>query len=126
MCLMFICFKNYPADYINGMLIVNPRTSIYAAVFCYAYALGLADGFLICRKFFPFDTNISFKNKIFRAIFGLLLLFIVFYLMNTYLWGHSYSYKFVFCTIFTLGLVITAGYPAIFMAAEKFFKIRHN
>ena len=125
LALSFICYKHYPMDYINGKLIVNPTSSIYASVTCYGYALGLLNGALLCRRFFPFNTEISIKNKILRGFFGLIILLIIFQLMSKYLFTFNQDCKTIFIIIFIFGFIITGLYPLIFTTIEKFIK-RHQ
>ena len=124
LALSFICYKHYPMDYINEKLIVNPSSSIYASVTCYGYALGLLNGALLCRRFFPFNTEISIKNKILRGIFGLIMLQIIFFLTSKYIFSLHQDYKVAFTVIFLFGLITTGIYPLIFTTIEKFIKHR--
>ena len=116
---IYIVHKPYPTNYIAGKLIVNPSSSIYATTICLSYPLGLLNGVFLCRRFFPFKTNISIYKKILRGILGILLLNFLFDIMNKCFWGVSHNYVFTFCVMFIFGFILTAIYPLFFMLIEK-------
>ncbi|MCQ2754787.1 MAG: phosphatase PAP2 family protein [bacterium] len=118
----YIRYKTYPMDYFDGHLIVNPNSSIYASLICLSYPLGLLNGVFLCRRFFPFNTDISIRKKVLRCILGILLLNFIFNIMNNYFWGISRNYLFTFCIMFLFGFTLTGIYPLIFTKIEKLYK----
>lgn len=120
--LIFISYKNYPLNYNNGELIVNPIFSKYTFIIAYAYGMGLFNGTILCRKFFPFKTkDISLLTKIIRGIIGVGLIKYLTLITNLHFFGEYHNFKITFLTMFMIGFCITAIYPLIFTNIEKIF-----
>lgn len=118
--LIYLICKKYPLDYINGKLLVNPYHAKYIAILFCGWLMGLINGLLICKRFFPFETkNITFKTRIIRAIFGLFIFYGIFYPTNNYLVSHTCQYRIGIPVMFLVGFLITGIYPFIFTKIEK-------
>ena len=62
--LLFVCYKSYPMDYLNGKLLVSPWGAKYTGTIHTGMSLGAINGSLLCRRFFPFDPQkYSAKQK---------------------------------------------------------------
>lgn len=127
--LYYILTKNYPADYINGKLLVNPQGGIYIAVLYFGWVLGILNGAFLCRRYFPFDASKGSRNeKIVRGVIGTLFLLGLFSLIQTYLFDTQQNYRITFGLSFFVGFFITAIYPLLFekvLNSEKAKKLLH-
>ena len=114
--LIYICYFNcYPADYVNGHLLVNPNNAIYVSIIFYGFDLGLINGGFLCRKYLPFDASAgSLKNKIFRGTIGALIMFVLLKFFIQYMFHNTCDYKFALVSTFIIGFFISAIYPYIF------------
>jgi len=114
--LIYICYFNeFPMDYINGKLLVNPQNSIRSTIICYGYALGLINGAMICKRFFPFDASSGrIKTKILRGFIGGILLILLINLPIEFCFRNPCNYKIIFILPIIVGFFITAIYPLIF------------
>lgn len=114
--LVYICYFNkFPLDYVNGKLLVNPYKAIHTAFVCYGISLGLINGAMLCRSFFPFEAE---KNSIIqRIIIGItgsaILLFILRYPLE-YCFSPARDLKAAFLLPFIMGFSLTAVFPFIF------------
>ena len=112
--LLYIIFKPYPADYVNGKLLVDPKGAIYIAVLYMGWILGILNGLFLSKRFFPFDAQKgSLKFKITSALVGIILLGIICAATENYLFASDRSFVVVFGLMFVIGLFITAIYPYI-------------
>lgn len=114
--LFYICYFNqYPIDYINGKLLVNPANALYASIICYGFAIGLINGCLVTRSLFPFDAKMgSMKSKITRGFIGAIIIYLILNNLLEYIFCHILDYKIAIFASFFLGFFITAIYPFIF------------
>lgn len=113
--LFYILTKNYPMDYVNGKLLVNPQGAIYISVLYFGWILGILNGAFLCKRFFPFDSSKgSIKEKIIRGIIGVILLLWLFGFIQTYLFDSHQNYRITFLLSFFVGFFITAIYPFLF------------
>ena len=113
-------FKQYPMDYINNKLIVNPESSKYTFICIYGYSLGIINGLLLCRSLFPFTTkNISNMTKIFRGVTGVILVKYCIDMLNYIFITGNKDYKFSLVIMFIMGFIITGIYPLIFKTIEN-------
>ena len=102
-------------DYVNGTLLVDPDRSVRATIICYGYSLGLINGVLLCRRFFPFNAeNGNLKTKIYRGIIGAILLILLLQFPIEICFRSSFNYKLIFIIPLLVGLCITGGYPLLF------------
>lgn len=115
LALVYICIFNvYPTDYIDGKLLVNPEKSIYTAVTCSGYAIGMINGAFLCRKFTNFDAKEGdLKSKITRGLLGTIFVFILLKVVGNYIFNNISDYKISFFVAIIIGLFITFIYPLI-------------
>ena len=120
--MFYVLTKNYPMDYIDGKLLVNPRRALDISIIYFGWILGLLNGALLCKRFFSFDAKSgSLKTKIIRGIVGVVTTFALFSIIQ---YGMFYNhvitdYKLVMPITFLVGLYITAIYPFIFSKLLK-------
>lgn len=113
-------FNTYRIDHVSGELLVNPQKSIYVTFVVYGFALGLLNGIFLTGRFFPFNPKDgSLKNKIFRGIFGVIMLILLLKYTLEYVFINIISLKFAVLIMFSIGLFVTLIYPIIF---SKFIK----
>jgi len=120
--LCYILFKNYPLDYINGKLLVNPRLGIDIAVTYFGWIFGLINGVILCRRFFPFNPHKgNVKGRIIRAIVGAITSTLLFSIIQENIFYNRIitDYKAIMPITFFVAFYMTALYPLIF---SKLFK----
>ena len=120
--LCYILFKNYPLDYVNGKLLVDPRRGIDIAVTYMGWILGLVNGVILCRRFFPFDAKKGGKiSKIVRALVGMATSTLLFSVIQENIFYNRVitDYKAIMLITFFVAFYMTALYPLIF---SKLFK----
>lgn len=111
----FSFFKQYPIDYVNGKILVNHLDPLRAQIVCFAFSLGIIDGFCICRRFFPYDASEgSIVEKLLRAIIGTVFIFIFNHFGVDYSFSDNSRFTSAFIISFFIGLFITLIYPIIF------------
>ena len=121
--MFYIATKNYPMDYINGKLLVNPDRAIHIAFLYFGWLLGLLNGAFLCKRFFPFDASKgSVKEKIIRGVVGVILLLWLFSYIQTYLLNSQQSLRITFGLSFFVAFFITAIYPLIFTKIANIIK----
>lgn len=110
--LIFVYFKNYPMDYLNGKLLVNPYYCKLEAFPKCGFLVGVFSGWVLERHFVNFDEiSASLKVKITRGIIGLIplsLLSTITYKYCKILFGSHLGY---FLNYFAVGIFITLIYP---------------
>ncbi len=113
--LTYICyFNNYPLDYVNGTLLVNPKNSIYSAVICHGLSIGFINGAFLCRRFIPFDAKQgSLTSKIKRGVIGAVCIFILLKYILGYIYSNMADFKLALLISICIGLFITLIYPWI-------------
>ena len=113
--LWYICYlNNYPIDYVDGKILVNPGRSIYSAVVCYGFSIGTLNGAYICRRFTNFDAQKgSLKSKIIRAIIGIICVFSLLKLVLGYIFSNTLDYKLAITISILTGFFITFIYLTI-------------
>ena len=111
----FSMFRQYPMDYVNGQLLVNPLGPLRAQVVCFAFSLGIMNGVCLARNYFPFNPKEgSCVEKIIRAIVGVLFIVILNYYCVEYCFSDKCPLISAFFITLFVGLFITAIYPYIF------------
>ena len=117
---IYMINKPYPHDYVNGKLLVNPNSAIYLTILYAGWVMGMFNGAFLCKRFFPFDAKQgSLKNKIIRALIGVVILLIIFYGINEYIFNEIWTYHVAFIVMFVIGIFITAIYPFIFTRINR-------
>lgn len=112
-------FNHYPVDYVDGKILVDYQHMFEVAMCCWGYALGLANGVMLCRRFLPFIASEgSLAKKILRGVIGAAsVLFLLNYAVE-YSFLNVKDYKIAFLIPFVVGIFITLIYPAIFVRAK--------
>lgn len=72
--LVYISLKNYPLDYVNGKLLVDPRKMMIDGYKDAGRLLGVAFGWFLERRFVRFSLDVPVARRVARAGFGVLLL----------------------------------------------------
>lgn len=123
--IVYVFVKHYPMDYIDGKLLVDPINAKYLYVLHIGWTMGMINGVFLCKRFFPFDAKKgTLKEKIVRAIVGLIILVEIFLPINNYFFNDIRNYYILFFSMFITGFFITAGYPFIFTkVADKIQKL---
>jgi len=118
--LVHIILKNYPVDYVNGKMLVDPYHAKYVSVMLCGWILGLINGLFICKRFFPFDAKEgTLKSRIIRGGVGAGILFLLLHPANEYFMLNICRYRLCLSCMFLMGFFITAIYPYIFSKIEK-------
>ena len=113
--LYFILTKNYPMDYADGKLLVNPSKAQYIAIVYGGWISGILNGVYLCSRFFRFDPKSgSVKNRTVRAVIGGIILYVILRYAQMYFFEGEGNYLITFIAMFTGGFFITAVYPFIF------------
>ena len=123
--LLYVILKSYPLDYVNGKLLVNPYHARYVAVLFCGWVMGLVNGVLLCKRFFPFDVKSgSIKTRVIRGIVGASVFYSIFYPVNNYFIIHEAHFRVGLPSMFALGFFVTAIYPLIFNTLNVLLKFR--
>ena len=118
--LYYICNKTYPADYVNGKLLVDPSYAIYNSFIYYGWISGLLNGVFLCRRWLPFDAKKGTASvRAIRGFIGLLIAYSLLHYIDTNLWGYSNNYAQTFEILFATGFFITCLYPLVFINVEN-------
>ena len=121
--LVYLSLKSYPMDYIDGVLVVDPKHPLQGTFFGFGYALGLLNGAFLSKIFFPFEASCgTILSKTLRFIIGAVI--IVFVLNNVmgFVFNSIDNFTAVFAAPFILGFFITAVYPLIFKSIKFLYK----
>lgn len=124
LCITFILTKNYPTDYINGKLLVNPQRAIYKSIISYGWTTGLFNGVILLRRFFNFDAKVGkISTKCIRGLIGFTCIGVFLYLLDEFIYPKTHNYVITFIIACTGGLFVTAIYPYIITKIERKLKI---
>ena len=119
---MFLYFKTYPEDILNGKVIVDPLTARADAFDALGFGLAFFLGWFLEQKFINFKTNVSPKNRLWRIIIGFVILgviaVIVYPLLKIFLGIEAYKFFKAFLPFFSILFII----PLIFTQVEKKFR----
>lgn len=117
--LIYILTKNYPIDYVNNKIVVNPSHAIYNTLISYGLTSGFINGLFLFKRFFN-ESQISIKQKVIKGTIGVVFIIILFdILLESCFKSHTYNYLSGFFKPFILGFFITFIYPVVC----KIFKI---
>lgn len=121
----FVLLKNYPVNYINGNIVVDPadmKNDFFGGAGSFCAVLW---GWLIEKRWIKFSTECSAGLKILRGLAGALGVAIIFVLTSLLLKPAMHSlYAYYFIKYFMLYIWVTAAYPAVFSIIHK--KIRKD
>ena len=116
----YVLFKNYPMDYVNGKLLVNPDKAISNSIIYAGWISGVINGVCLCSKFFPYDPkSASKKARSIRGVAGMILALLILPLVQ-YTFDNDVPHLMSFILMFGVGFVLTAAYPFIFTMVEKY------
>ncbi len=119
---LWLYFKPYPEDVLNGKLIVDPLTARADAFDALGFGLAFFLGWFLEQKFINFKTNVSPKDRLWRIIIGFAILgviaVIVYPLLKIFLSVEAYKFFKAFLPFFSILFVI----PLIFTQVERRFK----
>ena len=118
---LFLYFKPYPEDILNGKLIVEPEIARADAFDALGFGLSFFLGWILELRFINFKVNVSTKDKIWRIIIGFAVLgviaVIIYPLLKYFLSLEAYKFWKAFLPFFSILFVI----PLIFTRVEKKF-----
>lgn len=113
--LIYVIFKEYPADYIDGKLLVDPAKAIYISVLYSGWIMGLFNGAILCKRFFPYDAKSGgIKNRVIRGVIGAAILLAIFSPLDNYFFPSIRNFWLTFFAMFFVGIFITLIYPLMF------------
>lgn len=119
---LFLYFKSYPEDLLNGKVIVNPLEARIDAFDALGFGLSFFLGWFLEQKFINFKTNVSLKDKLWRIIIGFSVLgviaVIIYPLLKMLLCVEAYKFFKAFLPFFSILFII----PLIFTQVEKRFR----
>ena len=119
---LFLYFKPYPEDMLDGKLIVEPVTARAAAFDALGFGLAFFLGWFMEHKFINFKTNVPPKDRLWRIIIGFTLLgviaVVVYPVLNIFLSVEAYKFFKAFLPFFSILFII----PLIFTKVEQRFK----
>lgn len=119
---LWLYFKPYPEDFLNGKVIVDPLRARADAFDALGFGLSFFLGWFLEQKFINFKTKVSTKDKLWRVIIGvgvLGVIAVVFYpLMKILFSVEVYKFFKAFLPFFAILFII----PLIFTKVEKRFK----
>ena len=119
---LYLYFKPYPEDILNGKVIVDPLTARTSAFDAFGFGLSFFLGWFLEQKFIKFKTKVPPKDKLWRIIIGFAILgviaVIVYPLLKMFLSVEAYKFFKAFLPFFSILFVI----PLVFTQVEKKFK----
>ena len=118
--LIYVLTKNYPMDYVEGKLLVDPSKAKAIAVMYIGWILGILNGLFLCRRFFPFNAKAGTKTaKVVRALIGIVSSCCLFAVIEKSVFTNLVCYKISMIISFGVGFYMTAIYPLIFSKLLK-------
>lgn len=117
--LLYISFKSYPTDYIDGVLIVNPEKMVQDGYKDAGRFLGLTLGWFLERRFVCFSLRVPMHQRVMRCCVGALILLLYEQVLTpaaASLLGSSWGYFIIMAVEL---LLLTAVYPWCFQKWEK-------
>ena len=119
---LWLYFKPYPEDILNGKVIVDPLTARADSFDALGFGLAFFLGWFLELRFVNFKTNVSTKNKLWRVIIGFAILgviaVIIYPLLKLLFSLETYKFFKAFLPFFSILFII----PLIFTRVEKKFK----
>ncbi len=119
---LWLYFKSYPEDILNGKVIVSPLAARADAFDALGFGLAFFLGWFLEQKFINFKTKVSNKNKLWRIIIGFAVLGLIagaiYPLMKIFLSIEAYIFFKAFLPFFSILFII----PLIFTKVERRFK----
>ena len=119
---MWLYFKPYPEDFINGKVLVDPLVARADAFDALGFGLAFFLGWFMEQRFINFKTKVSPKDKLWRIIIGVAVLgviaVIIYPLLKLLLSAGAYKFFKAFLPFFSILFII----PLIFTKVEQKFK----
>lgn len=119
---LWLYFKPYPEDFLNGQLIVDPNVARADAFDALGFGLAFFLGWFLEQKFINFKTNVSPKNRLWRIIIGFTVLGVIavaiYPLIKILFSVEAYKFFKAFLPFFSILFII----PLIFTKVEQRFK----
>ena len=119
---LWLYFKPYPEDVLNGKVIVDPLTARADAFDALGFGLAFFLGWFLEQKFINFKTKVSQKDRLWRIIIGFAILGVIavaiYPLLKIFLSVEAYKFFKAFLPFFSILFII----PLIFTKVEKKFK----
>ena len=119
---LWLYFKPYPEDVLNGKVIVDPLTARAAAFDALGFGMSFFLGWFLEQKFINFKTKVSPKDKLWRIIIGFAVLgviaVVIYPVLKIFLSVEAYKFFKAFLPFFSILFII----PLIFTKVEQRFK----
>ncbi len=119
---LFLYFKPYPEDVLNGKVIIDPLTARADSFDALGFGLSFFLGWFLEQKFIKFKTKVSSKDRLWRVIIGVAVLGVIavaiYPLLKIFLSVEAYKFFKAFLPFFSILFLI----PLIFTKVEKKFK----
>ena len=119
---MWLYFKPYPEDFLNGKVIVDPLAARAEAFDALGFGLAFFLGWFMELRLINFKTNVSPKDRLWRVIIGFAILGVISVaiqpLLKIFLGAGAYKFFRGFLPFFAILFVI----PLIFTKVEQRFK----
>ncbi|MDO4489005.1 MAG: phosphatase PAP2 family protein [Eubacteriales bacterium] len=116
--LLYIALKPYPEDYVNGVILVDPRKMTVDGFKDPGRFYGIFLGLFLEKRFVKFSTDVSTDKKVVRALFGAMLTIIWWLAVANpvgKLIGTNWGY---FITQASTPLIFMTLYPMLFTRLE--------
>jgi len=119
---LWLYFKPYPEDLLNGKVIVDPLAARVDAFDALGFGMSFFLGWFLEERFIRFKVNVSTKDKLWRVIIGFgvlgVIAVIIYPLLKLLLSAEAYKFFKAFLPFFSMLFII----PLIFTRVEKKFK----
>ena len=119
---MFLYFKPYPEDFLNGKFIVDPQEARNDAFDALGFGLAFFLGWFMELRFINFKANVSPKDRLWRIIIGFAVLGVIsvaiYPLLKIFVGYAAYTFFKAFLPFFSILFII----PLIFTKVEQKFK----
>lgn len=119
---LWLYFKPYPEDFLNGKVIVDPLVARASAFDALGFGLAFFLGRFLEQKFIDFKINVPRKDRLWRIIIGFGVLGVIavaiYPLLKNFFSVETYKFFKAFLPFFSILFVI----PLIFTRVERHFK----
>ena len=119
---LFLYFRTYPEDFLNGKIIVAPTEARADAFDALGFGLAFFLGWFLEQRFINFKTKVSNKDRLWRVIIGFAVLgviaVVIYPIMQVLFSVEAYKFFKAFLPFFSILFVI----PLIFTRVERKFK----
>ena len=125
--IIYFTYKNYPMTLdVKGNLIVDPQKMMRDGFLGIGVWLGFNLGWFIEKHYVDFSTECSILTKIIRAIFGVVTVYLIFYMLGSYYYKILPNFYARMCQWASMMLYTLAIYPMIFNFIEKRIQANQN